>query len=124
MLAADRAAGGGVAARWRPGDRVRLSLPLSMARIGVATKIDEYDAGEQADEQGEREVLERDRAEHATTPTTSSESTGRTAARLVLSDRISTWFIDRLTIVAVGHARCRSSCSVFSWTLSNTTIVS
>ncbi len=33
-------------------------------------------------------------------PSTSSESTGSTAARLVLSERISTWFIDTLIVSA------------------------
>ena len=57
------------------------------------------------------------------TPTTSSESTGSTAARLVLIDRISTWFIDRLTM-SPYEARVVTSLRVFSWTLSNTTMVS
>ena len=37
-------------------------------------------------------------------PTTSSDSTGSTAARLVLSERISTWFIDTLMMSSYGSA--------------------
>jgi hypothetical protein len=41
----------------------------------------------------------------------------------VLIDRISTWFIDRFTMSAY-EARVVTSLRVFSWTLSNTTMVS
>ena len=42
-------------------------------------------------------------------PRTSSDSTGSTAARLVLIERISTWFIDTLIDVGVRHAAAPSS---------------
>ena len=56
-------------------------------------------------------------------PTTSSESTGTIDERLVLSERISTWFIDTLTTSAYGGLTMPNRAS-FSFTRSNTTIVS
>ena len=56
-------------------------------------------------------------------PITSSDRTGSTAARLVLIERISVWFIDRLTI-SLYVVRPPSRRLVFSCTLSNTTMVS
>ncbi len=56
-------------------------------------------------------------------PRTSSDSTGSTAARLVFSDRISTWFIDTFSTSAYGMRYAEYRCW-FSFTLSNTTMVS
>ena len=56
-------------------------------------------------------------------PSTNNESTGSTAASDVLIDRISTWFIETL-IMSPYETFAAEYRVVFSWTLSNTTIVS
>ena len=53
----------------------------------------------------------------------SSESTGNTAAKEVLIERISTWFIDTL-VISPYETREAEKRLVLSCTLSNTTIVS
>ena len=70
---------------------------LSMARIGVAMKIDEYDPVMRPTSRATAKSCSAT-APRIHEPTTNSDSTGSTAARLVLSERISVWFIDRLTI--------------------------
>ena len=85
-------------------------------------KIDEYEPvsnpTSNASEKSRRVVAPR-----KPEPRTSSDSTGSTAAMLVLIERISTWFIDTLITSAYG-TREPEKRSVFSLTLSNTTMVS
>ena len=73
------------------------SRSFSTARIGVAMKIDEYEPVMSPTSRATAKSCNAT-APRIHEPTTSSDSTGSTAARLVLSDRISVWFIDRLTI--------------------------
>ena len=96
---------------------------LSTASSGVAMKIDEYDAGDHADEQGERELLERDGAHDARRRGSAATSRGGSTTRLVISDRISTWFIEMLTTSSYGM-RTAVNLPSFSSTRSNTTMVS
>ena len=56
-------------------------------------------------------------------PITSSEITGRIEERLVLIERINTWFIEMLTMSSYG-IRTPAYRPSFSFTRSNTTIVS
>ena len=79
--------------------------------------------GEQADEQRQGEVLEGGRPRRYA-PTTSSDRTGSTAMIEVLSDRISTSFIERLTTPEYVSRPLAPIPAVFSSTLSNTTTVS
>ena len=64
-------------------------------------KIDEYEPVMQADQQRQRELPQRDRAEDAGTEHQQRQHRQH-AARLVLIDRISTWFIDTLITSAYG----------------------
>jgi hypothetical protein len=73
------------------------SRDLRTARIGVAMKIDEYDPVMRPTSRATAKSC-RATAPRIQAPTTSSDSTGSTAARLVFSDRIRVWFIDRFTI--------------------------
>ena len=93
---------------WPSAARYRGSRSFSTARSGVATKIDEYEPVNETDEQCEREVLERRRADRID-PTTSSDTTGSTATSDVFSDRISTWFMRQVHHVAVGRPAGRVS---------------
>ena len=54
----------------------------------------------------------------------STLATGRMATRLVFSDRMRTWFIERLTVSAYVIRPEAESPRVFSSMRSNTTIVS
>ena len=85
-------------------------------------KIDEYDPGDHADEQGERELLERDRAEQTRRRSPAARSPAGSATRLVLQ-RAHQHLVHRDVddVARTASAPPRSG-PVFSWTLSNTTI--
>ena len=56
-------------------------------------------------------------------PIARSDNTGRMEAMLVLSERINTWFIEMFTMSGYG-VRTEENLAWFSFTRSNTTIVS
>ncbi len=74
---------------------------LRIASIGVATKIDEYEPVIRPTSSA-RENSRSATAPMMPEPMISRDSTGRTAARLVLSERINIWFIDTLMMSAYG----------------------
>ena len=68
---------------------------MVIATNGDATKIEEYEPVSRpmsSAKANSRSVA----APRIPEPSTSSDSTGRTAAMLVFSERMSTWFIDTL----------------------------
>ena len=75
--------------------------PFNMATSGEAMKIDEYEPVSRPTRRANansRSVV----AQRIPEPSTSSDSTGSTAASEVLSERISTWFIDTFMTSAYG----------------------
>ena len=83
-------------------DRYFGSRSFKMPSSGAAMKIDEYEPVSRP----MSSASENSRSATAPMmpePTMSSDSTGSTAAMLVLSDRMSTWFID--TLIVSPHRR-------------------
>ena len=75
------------------------SRSFSIASTGAAMKIDEYEPVSRPTRRASANSRSAT-APRMPEPTTSNDSTGSTAAKLVLIDRISTWFIDTLTTSA------------------------